>query len=140
MRVVAIVILIIALGGIGGAIWWLEQDEPQVATGDRLPHQVDVKLPSLSVAAATGAEVFAANCQICHGVSASGGPGGPPLVHKIYEPSHHGDGAFAAAVRNGVRQHHWNFGNMPPVPGVSDQQIGQIITYVREVQRANGIN
>jgi len=140
MRAVAIVILFIVLGGIGGAIWWLEQDEPQVATGDRLPHQVDVNLPSLSPAAAAGAKIFAANCQICHGVSASGGPGGPPLIHKIYEPSHHADGSFFVAVRNGVRQHHWSFGNMPPVPGISEAEIGQIISYVREVQRANGIN
>lgn len=140
MRAVAIVILVITLVGIGGAIWWLEQDEPQTATGDRLPHQVDVEMPALSAAAQAGAKVFSANCQICHGVNASGGPGGPPLIHKIYEPSHHGDGAFVAAVKVGVREHHWNFGNMPPVPGIGDAQIGQIISYVRELQRANGIN
>lgn len=142
MRAVAIGILVLVVAAIGGALWWMQQPaEPAArATGERLPHQVDVKLPSLSPLAQAGEQVFAANCQVCHGANASGGPGGPPLVHIIYEPNHHGDGSFVAAVRNGVRQHHWSFGNMAPVPGISDQQILEIITYVRELQRANGIN
>jgi mono/diheme cytochrome c family protein len=141
MRVAGIGILVVVVAVIGGAIWWLQQPpENAAASGERLQHQVDVKLPSLTPLAEAGSTVFAANCQACHGANASGGPGGPPLVHIIYEPNHHGDGSFVAAVRNGIRQHHWNFGNMAPVPGVSDQQIVEIITYVRELQRANGIN
>ena len=46
---------------------------------------------------------------------------------------------FANAVRNGVVAHHWQFGDMPPVPGVSDADIEAIICYVRELQRAAGI-
>lgn len=64
---------------------------------------------------------------------------GPPLVHRIYEPGHHADAAFHMAVRAGVRQHHWRFGNMPPQPQVSEAELRTIIRYVREVQRANGI-
>ena len=64
---------------------------------------------------------------------------GPPLVHVIYEPSHHGDAAFVLAVRPGVRAHHWPFGNMLPVEGVSDRAVADIIAYVRALQRANGI-
>jgi mono/diheme cytochrome c family protein len=104
-----------------------------------LPHQVSVEVPTLTASAQAGEQVFRKNCVVCHGANASGGPGGPPLVHIIYEPSHHGDGSFVAAVRAGVRQHHWQFGNMPAVPGVSDEEILQIIAYVRELQRANGI-
>ena len=44
------------------------------------------------------------------------------------------------AVQRGVRQHHWTFGNMPPVPGLNDREVAFIIAYVRELQRANGIN
>jgi mono/diheme cytochrome c family protein len=101
---------------------------------------VSVKVPSLTAAAKRGERVFAANCAVCHGKNAAGSNSGPPLVHKIYEPSHHGDGSFISAVQNGVRQHHWSYGNMPRQPSISSRQAGQIITYVRELQRANGIN
>lgn len=141
MRTVSIAMLVAVLAAIGGAIWWLEREpESGVPSEDALPHQVAVSVPQLGQAATAGASVFDAQCAACHGINASGGHGGPPLVHIIYEPNHHGDGSFVAAVRNGVRQHHWNFGNMAPVPGLSDQQVQQIITYVRELQRANGIN
>ena len=43
------------------------------------------------------------------------------------------------ATRGGVRAHHWSFGDMPPVPGLSDDEVQQVICYVREVQRANGL-
>lgn len=43
------------------------------------------------------------------------------------------------AVRQGVRGHHWRFGDVPPVEGVSDEELAQIVAYVRTVQRANGI-
>jgi hypothetical protein len=42
-------------------------------------------------------------------------------------------------VKRGVRKHHWSFGNMPPISKVTDQQIATIISYVRTLQRANGI-
>ncbi len=84
--------------------------------------------------------IFAENCVQCHGQHATGTDAGPPLVHKIYEPSHHGDGAFYAAVRQGVHQHHWPFGSMPAIPGVTEDQVTLIIAYVRTLQRANGIN
>ena len=95
--------------------------------------------PTLSVDARRGATLFADHCGRCHGQNAAGSDKGPPLVHKIYEPSHHDDGAFYRAVQQGTQSHHWQFGNMPPVAGVSDDEIGQIIAYVRALQAANGI-
>lgn len=83
--------------------------------------------------------LFERNCAECHGENAAGSENGPPLVHKIYEPGHHGDAAFYLAARNGVRAHHWNFGNMPPRPDVTEPQIAAIVAYVRELQQANGI-
>ena len=41
---------------------------------------------------------------------------------------------------NGVRQHPWPFGNMPPVEGMTRGDMKPIIAYIRELQRANGIN
>lgn len=98
-----------------------------------------VVVPSLSENARAGEQVFNANCALCHGPNASGTGLGPPLVHKIYEPGHHQDFTIQSAVRNGVPAHHWQFGNMAPVPAVSDEDIPNIICYIRELQRANGI-
>jgi len=87
-----------------------------------------------------GERVFNAKCAVCHGKNAAGQEGlAPPLVHQFYVPSHHGDGAFFNAARNGVTAHHWDFGNMPPVAAITDAEIGLIVTYVRTLQRANGI-
>ena len=93
----------------------------------------------LSPPAQDGERAFNARCALCHGAGAAGTGIGPPLVHPVYEPGHHQDFAFRNAVRNGVTAHHWQFGNMPPLPGVSDAEIDNIICYVRELQRAQGI-
>ncbi len=107
--------------------------------GDRLT-SVDVKVPAdFSAIAAEGRKTFNANCRLCHGASAAGTKNGPPLVHIYYEPNHHSDVSFQRAVRHGVRAHHWRFGNMPAVGGVSTEQAKKIIRYVRELQQANGI-
>lgn len=100
---------------------------------------VDVRVPELSEVALKGKEAFEANCAQCHGENASGTDKGPPLVHDIYNPGHHADGAFLIAAKRGVRAHHWPYGNMPPQPQVSEDQIAAIVKYVRELQVANGI-
>lgn len=96
-------------------------------------------VPGLSETAAAGQSLFAANCAACHGPNAAGSDKGPPLVHPIYNPGHHSDQAFYNAVRQGSRQHHWAFGNMPAQPQVSNEDTALIIDYVRELQVANGI-
>lgn len=100
---------------------------------------ISVKVPKLTAVAAQGQQVFVATCAQCHGVNAAGTDKGPPLVHDIYNPGHHADAAFLNAVRRGVRQHHWRFGNMAPLPQVSDQEVAWIVRYIRELQVANGI-
>ncbi|HUH11472.1 MAG TPA: hypothetical protein VMK65_00115 [Longimicrobiales bacterium] len=63
----------------------------------------------------------------------------PPLVHAVYEPSHHADVAFQMAVRRGVRAHHWSYGDMPAQPHIPPAQADSIIGYVRWLQRQAGI-
>ena len=87
-----------------------------------------------------GEQLFNNNCAGCHGVGAEGTDRGPTFLSKIYEPGHHGDSAFRLAVKQGVRAHHWNFGNMPKIRGVSPDEVSQIISYVRWIQRENGIS
>lgn len=119
-----------------GAYWYLDRNpSPAEEAGKR-----GVEVAQISAKAETGALLFAENCAACHGAHGSGTDSGPPLIHKIYEPSHHGDASFSMAVRNGVRPHHWRFGPMPKIDGLSDRDVSEIVIYVREVQRAHGIN
>lgn len=93
----------------------------------------------LSPGAKSGETVFAGNCAACHGAAAAGTYAGPTLIHRLYHPNHHSDGSIRVAATAGVRQHHWNFGDMPPVAGITPVQIEQVICYVREIQFANGV-
>ncbi|HWB40487.1 MAG TPA: cytochrome c [Gemmatimonadales bacterium] len=88
---------------------------------------------------AEGERLFNDTCARCHGPLAIGTDSGPPLVHVIYEPSHHGDIAFQRAAALGVASHHWRFGDMPPVPGVDEAAVARITAYVRWLQRKAGI-
>jgi len=86
-----------------------------------------------------GEELFQARCAVCHGEKAKGTDRGPTFISRIYEPNHHGDASFHLAVRNGVRAHHWQFGNMPKIPGLSQEEVNQIIGYVRWLQKQAGV-
>ena len=114
------------------------------ATPDAVPTGAalaSVLVPDLSPAALEGETLFNRSCASCHGKNAAGQDGiAPPLVHKIYEPNHHGDASFHLAAMNGARAHHWPFGDMPPVEGITGAELDKIIVYVRELQRANGIH
>lgn len=137
--VVLIAAVALALVVTGSVTWLSERRQPSKSVPDGGPI-VAVLMPDLAADAMDGRESFEQNCAACHGTMAEGRNGqGPPLVHKIYEPGHHADGAFYLAVSRGVRAHHWPFGDMPPVDGVSQQDIGKIVSYVRALQRANGI-
>jgi cytochrome c len=116
-----------ALGLIMGGIYLTRQAE----------REVTVVVPELSEEAMIGLAAFEAYCVECHGKNGAGTAKGPPLVHPIYRPSHHGDFSFVGAVSLGVAQHHWLFGSMPAQPQVGRQEIDRIIVYIREVQRAN---
>ena len=131
MKPIAIIAAVLAAAIVGGA-WWMSRSDVDVV-------RPTVKMPTLSPTAKEGRARFVKKCSSCHGGDAGGTDQGPPLIHKIYEPGHHSDYAFVAAVRNGTRGHHWRFGDMPPIEGVSDREIELIIHFVRMVQRANGI-
>ena len=107
------------------------------APGDTI---VAVQMPPLGDQERIGQAVFRAKCSGCHGADAGGIEGsGPPLIHAIYEPNHHGDMAIVLAAERGVQSHHWRFGNMPPVEGVTRADLVAVIDFIRKVQKANGI-
>ncbi len=79
-------------------------------------------------------------CARCHGVNLYGSSEGPPLLDRVYAPSHHADLAFYHAVKNGVRQHHWKFGDMPMLTGITPEQTSDIVAFVRTRQQSVGID
>jgi cytochrome c len=99
-----------------------------------------IELPPTPAEHQQGEDLFNANCASCHGESARGSDQGPPLLHIIYEPSHHADASFVLAAQRGVVAHHWQFGNMPPQPQVDSASLRKIIGYVRWAQREVGID
>ncbi len=86
----------------------------------------------------TGAEIYQAACAACHGTDLRGTDRGPSHLSAVYEPNHHSDAAFLLAVRNGSPQHHWRFGDMKPIDGLSEDDIVAITAFVREKQRVEG--
>jgi len=101
---------------------------------------VDVSVPKLSEDEIKGEDLYNQYCISCHGLNASGKKGkGPPLIHKIYKPNHHNDMSFVSAIRYGVKSHHWPFGDMKPIPQITDKEAYKIIKYLRKLQRYNNI-
>ena len=130
-----LLIAAIVLGGIGIAgLQFLG-----AGAANRGARLEQTRIPEFSPIALAGQSAFDANCANCHGENAAGTGQGPPLLNDIYNPGHHPDAAFQSAVRRGVPRHHWPFGDMPAQPQVTDEQLAQIVRYVRELQQANGI-
>ena len=125
-QTVWISVLVLALGAAPACSQG--ESQPQSATAAAVPAELQ-----------SGEQKFMANCSACHGVGGVGTKQGPPLVHKIYEPNHHGDAAFQRAAANGVQSHHWEFGNMPKIEKVTPDDVDRIVKYVRWLQKQAGI-
>lgn len=108
---------------------------PASATGTAPP-------PPTSTAAALavpgGAAAYQQYCAECHGFDLRGTDKGPSQLSIIYEPNHHSDYAYRVAIREGTREHHWWFGDMPPVEGITDLEIEKVISFIRAEQQRLG--
>ena len=98
----------------------------------------DDTAPAGSAGSGTGADIYQANCASCHGDDLRGTDKGPSHLSIVYEPNHHGDDAFRSAIVNGAQQHHWNFGDMAAIPGLDDDEIDDVIAYIRAEQERQG--
>lgn len=119
--VIAIVLVAAACAGTADT----SADEPGIA-----PQNPD--------AVETGASLYQAHCAECHGTDLRGTDKGPSHLSIVYEPNHHGDGAFLLAIQRGAPAHHWSFGDMPRIEGLTGDDIAAITAYVREQQRLHG--
>ncbi len=140
----------VGLALVGGFVWYSRPDPnaglaPVVSgmhsgTDTQAGLAADsIVVPQLTGLAQQGEAAFNESCAACHGVNIAGTNQGPTLIHSLYRPGHHGDGAIASAAMSGVQAHHWEFGNMPPVQGITPQKLTVIIAYIRALQQANGV-
>ncbi len=88
---------------------------------------------------AKGQLLYEKYCSQCHGARLDGSDEGPPLVHPFYKPDHHGDGSFYRAVLKGTRQHHWDFGDMPAVAGMTQKKMDALLPFIRYYQQQKGL-
>lgn len=116
--------------GVGVAVFLVAACGGQVGTAEIEPQDPEM--------VAAGAILYENNCAECHGSDLRGTEKGPSHLSSVYVPSHHGDGAFLIAVLNGSRQHHWDFGFMPPVEGLGETDVDAIVAFVRDQQRIQG--
>ena len=133
-----VVVIAVLVGGLGLVLWQSFGPSRTTTAGNGQTIKI-AELVSPSALAQAGKIAFEANCAACHGELGGGTEFGPPFINDIYNPGHHADQAFLIAPRQGVRAHHWPFGDMPPVEGVTDEELLAIVRYVRELQDANGI-
>lgn len=119
IAVVAVMVLASACGSNGTA------DESDIPPQD----------PAL---VAAGNELYQAHCAECHGTDLRGTDQGPSHLSEVYRPGHHSDAAFLLAVLQGSRAHHWRFGDMEPVEGLTEADVAAIVAFVREAQRTEG--
>jgi mono/diheme cytochrome c family protein len=124
-----VVLAVIALVAFG------DESSPRDPMTGETEFDIPVQDPTL---VADGAGLYQARCAVCHGSDLRGTDFGPSHLSVVYQPGHHSDGSFAVAALAGVRAHHWNFGDMEPVPGLSETDLIEIVAYVREVQRVEG--
>lgn len=126
MRTVCPALLLVALAACGPG-----DAQTSMPDGSAIP----IQDPDL---VAVGEPLYQEHCASCHGADLRGTDRGPSHLSVVYEPGHHGDAAFFLAARTGVVQHHWDFGDMPPVEGLSDPELEAIVAFVREQQRVHG--
>jgi mono/diheme cytochrome c family protein len=82
-----------------------------------------------------GARPYAANCAVCHGDALQGTSRGPSLLDPAYASSELSDAAMRNAIRNGVEETRWQFGDMPANGALRDAQVNEIIAFVRAGQK-----
>ena len=95
--------------------------------------------PKVPFSYALGMSQYVELCSSCHGEWGDGTDQGPPLLHVFYKRSHHSNASFHRAIMNGVKAHHWNFGDMPPVAGATEGDVKSIVSFVRWLQNEKGI-
>ena len=129
MIVAGAVLAVVALVALGGT------SSPRDPMTGENEFNIAVQDPELVT---EGDILYRASCASCHGSDLQGTEVGPSFLSVVYQPGHHADASFRLAALNGVPTHHWKFGDMAPVPALSEDDMTRIIAFVRENQRIEG--
>jgi alcohol dehydrogenase (cytochrome c) len=91
---------------------------------------VNNPLATSPTAAAEGQQIYNGTCQTCHGAAGAGDPGrGGPALNATGLKNGDGDADLFRTIRNGVQGT-----QMPPYKGLRDEQVWQLVTYIRSLQ------
>lgn len=85
-----------------------------------------------------GAALYKPSCGSCNGDDLRDTDRGPSQLSHVYAPDRHPDAAYGSAIEQGATAHHWHFGDMPPVKGISHSEVDAIIDYIRQQQQEHG--
>lgn len=129
MIIAGVVFAVVALVAFGG------NSSPRDPMTGQSEFDIPVQNPAL---VAEGEALYRTSCAACHGSDLRGTEFGPSQLSVVYQPGHHPDESYMRAVVNGVRAHHWNFGDMAPIPSLTQADMDRIIAFVRENQRTEG--
>ena len=129
MIIAGVVLAVVAVVAFGG-----NSSPRDPMTGER-EFDIPVQDPAL---VAEGESLYQARCAACHGSDLRGTAVGPSQLSVVYQPGHHPDESYLHAVFNGAQAHHWNFGDMATVVGVTEIDMHRIIAFIRENQRIEG--
>ena len=131
--------ILVAIAALLITAWYFTQAGNTPSDQTAQTQSPSLAVPELTADAKTGETYFNVKCAACHGMNGAGTDKGPSFIHKVYQQNHHADESFQRAAKMGTQAHHWKFGNMPPVAGITRAEVAKIVTYIREIQAANGI-
>lgn len=88
---------------------------------------------------AAGEQVYADRCAACHGRDFQGSAQAPSHLEPYFAPDNTSDEDYRNAVRNGAETAEFDYNSMPAL-NLSDQEITDVIAYIRSVQVERGFN
>jgi mono/diheme cytochrome c family protein len=98
-----------------------------------------VSVPSVPGDVAAGAAVYERSCAGCHDAGAAGDGGGVSLVDARFALPGFDDVAFVTAIVRGVSADGSEHGGMPRIRGLSEQDLADLLAFVRGLQRSAGL-
>ena len=123
----AVSLLVLLLGGLGLAA--CGESDPSRTAGT--PDEPDL---------AAGEQTYMDFCGSCHGRDFEGSSQGPSQLDVQFAPERTSDEEFREAIRNGAPKEFYDFTAMPAIGSLDDQEIANVIAYVRSVQEERGFN